>query len=81
MIEKIEVKSVKTRGNPFHVPAKQWAKWSPTAHEVFNAVYAAMVRQQDFFKHPQQERVSRGHWKTTCWNAAWTAADAVTDAI
>lgn len=76
-IEKVEVKGVaKSRSNLYHVPLKQWTKWGPAARQVFNEVYSSMVNNQWLFLHPKQEKASRSHWKTTAWNAAWTAASA-----
>lgn len=75
-IEKVEVKSVKSRANIYRVPDRQWRKWSALGRQVFNEVYSSMVKGQWIFLHPKQEKMSRSHWKTTAWNAAWTAADA-----
>jgi hypothetical protein len=80
MIERIEVKRTQSRGNLYHVPVKQWNKWSPAARQVFNDVHSSMSRNQHFFIHPKQEKASRSHWKTTAWNAAWTAASAADEA-
>jgi hypothetical protein len=76
-VERVEVKSTKSRRNVYHVPQKQWDKWSAAGRQVFNEVYSAMVGSQWVFLHPKQEKMSRSHWKTTAWNAAWTAASAV----
>lgn len=76
-IERFEVKDVtKSRSNVYGVPMKQWTKWGVLARQVFNEVYSSMVGNQWVFLHPRQEKMSRSHWKTTAWNAAWTAADA-----
>lgn len=64
--------------NKFKVPAKQWKKWDSTWQKtVFNEVNETMLRNQEMFLHPKAQVVSPAHWKTTCWNAAWTAADAM----
>ena len=77
MIEKVEVPFTKSRGNLYHVPVRQWSKWGPLARQVFNEVYSSMWKSQHLFLHPKAQAHSRSHWKTTCWNAAWTAAGAV----
>lgn len=61
--------------NRHKVPAKQWKRWSDHARHVFNAVFAGMA-DQPLFLHPKATPAKREHWKTTRWNAAWTAADA-----
>jgi hypothetical protein len=78
MVKQIEVKSMKSRSNLYHVPLRQWRKWDARTRQVFNEVYSAMVWQQEMFQHPKQEKLSRSHWKTVAWNAAWTAACAAT---
>jgi hypothetical protein len=76
-VEQVEIKDVReTRANVFHVPVKQWRKWGPLGKKVFNEVYSAMAGNQKLFLHPHAEKLSRRMWKTTCWNAAWIAADA-----
>lgn len=75
-IEQVEVKSMKSRQNLYHVPVKKWRKWTAQARQVFNEVYSAMTNQQWMFLHPGVEKVSKRMWKTTAWNAAWIAADA-----
>ena len=77
MVEKFEMTFVSSRANVFHVPVKQWTKWNEPAKRVFNDVYSSMKQNQSVFKHPKQEKSSREHWKTICWNAAWTAAESV----
>ncbi len=61
--------------NQYRVPKKQWRKWSKNAQGVFNLVYA-VSRYQEYFQHPDAEKVSQKHWNTTRWNFAWTAANA-----
>jgi hypothetical protein len=67
--------------NQFRVPQKQWRKWSVKARQVFNAVYDFMMENQWTMLHPKQEAPKPYHWKTTCWNAAWVAADAVDEKV
>ena len=62
--------------NVYHVPVKQWRKWHVRQRRVFNELYSSMVLNQHLYLHPKQEKLSKSHWKTTCWNAAWTAAGA-----
>lgn len=75
-IEKVEIKSTKSRSNIYRVPMRQWRKWGALGRQVFNEVYSAMAGNQRLFLHQKQEKASRSHWRTTAWNAAWTAADA-----
>jgi len=76
-VEQVEIKGImKSRQNLYRVPVKQWSKWGPVGRAVFNEVYSSMVGNQSLFLHPKQEKASRSHWKTTAWNAAWTAASA-----
>lgn len=64
--------------NKFRIPKKQWKKWDSTWQKtVFNEVYETMLRNQAMFLHPKTELISPARWKTTCWNAAWIAADAM----
>lgn len=67
--------------NVNRVPVKKWRQWSPMAKTVFNRVYDYAMGNQWSLLHPQQEKVPMKHWKTTAWNAAWIAADAVDDTI
>jgi hypothetical protein len=62
--------------NKFKVPPKQWRRWSALARTVFNRVYDAM-EDQSVYLHPKATPALERHWKTTRWNAAWVAADAV----
>ena len=79
MIERVEIKHTQSRGNLYHVPVRQWRKWSPAERQVFNEVYSSMTKNKDLFLHPKASAPSRAHWKTTAWNAAWTAASAAKD--
>jgi hypothetical protein len=67
--------------NTFKVPLKQWRKWTPAARKVFNETYDTMLNNQGLFQHPKTAAVPQVQWKTTAWNAAWTAADVVVDAV
>lgn len=62
--------------NRYKVPEGQWRKWSKQARAVFNEVYRNMRSSQWAFLHPDAELTKRTHWRTTAWNAAWTAASA-----
>lgn len=66
--------------NNHKVPLRHWRKWTPQARKVFNETYETMLENQELFLHPKQATVPQAQWKTTAWNAAWTAADAVVDA-
>ena len=63
--------------NLYHVPKKQWDKWSEHAQQVFNMIYPNMRNNQWVFVHPKGVKMESAHWKTVAWNAAWTAADVV----
>lgn len=62
--------------NKYRAPKRQWAKWSGAARFVFNEVYGVMAGSQLLFKHPDAAEEIPAQWRTTCWNAAWIAADA-----
>jgi hypothetical protein len=51
------------------------------ARKTFNQTYDIMFNDQKLFLHPKAPSQDEDHWKTTAWNAAWTAADAVQDAL
>jgi len=63
--------------NRYKVPKTQWSKWLPPSQDVFNVVYGVMIENQRIFQHPKAVPLDPEHWKTTAWNAAWIAADAV----
>lgn len=63
--------------NKYKVPAKQWRRWSKEARTLFNTHFYTLTHNQRLFLHPKQEPVPREFWKTTAWNSAWMAADAV----
>lgn len=66
--------------NTHKVPMRHWRKWTPQARKVFNETYDTMLNNQGLFQHPKTAAVPQAQWKTTAWNAAWTAADAVVGA-
>ena len=74
-------KMTQSAKNENRVPLKQWRRWSEKAREVFNRVYEFGTNNQWAMLHPKQTPPKPDHWKTTCWNAAWIAADAVDDSI
>lgn len=79
MYTEVQIKVDKrTAQNKHGVPLKQWRKWSALARKVFNDVFSTMAKNRTLFLHPAQLKagVAHKHWKTTAWNAAWTAADA-----
>ncbi len=78
MYEEVKIKIDKRDAmNRHRVPVKQWRKWSTAARKVFNELYSAMQQNKELFLHPHQEKLSNRMWKTTAWNAAWIAADAL----
>jgi hypothetical protein len=79
--ERVRVEFTQSRANVFKVPAKQWRQWSVPARQVFNEVYSSMSGSQWVFNHPEQPAMSKSHWKTVCWNSAWTASDALMHAL
>lgn len=68
--------------NSYKVPKKQWGKWNDVGRETFNGLYFIMSRNPGLFNHPKAklkpQDIPRAHWKVTCWNAAWLAADEAT---
>lgn len=74
--EEIVIKYTVSKANKFKVPAKQWKKWNDASKYVFNEVYSSMLNNGWVFMHPDCVVIPT-HWKTICWNAAWTAASAV----
>lgn len=78
MAEQVHIMHVENNSdNHFKVPQKQWKKWDATQRRVFNIVFSSMFHNQEFFKHPKQAPMTTEYWRTPCYNAAWTAADAV----
>ena len=67
--------------NTFKVSKEKWYEWSEKAHVVFNRTYEFMMDNQWAMLHPKQPVPKPAHYKTTAWNAAWIAADAVDNTI
>lgn len=61
--------------NRYKVPKKTWSRWSLAARSAFNAVFAPMINNRWVFQHPKAAPLPKEHWRTTAFNAAWTAAD------
>lgn len=77
-VVKLDVPKRAVIPNKFKVPAKQWKKWDSIWQKTtFNVVYETMLRNQEMFLHPKTDKIPPLQWKTVCWNAAWTAADAL----
>jgi len=70
-----------TGRNVHRVPKKQWTRWSKEARRVFNAVYFVCYQSPWLLQHPKAPKLKPAHAKTTAWNAAWLAADAVDDTV
>lgn len=68
------------QANHHNVPTKMWRRWSDVGQFVFNETFETMRSNANLFKHPKDpvQKPVEDHWTTTCWNAAWTAADAAT---
>lgn len=62
--------------NCYGVSKSQWKKWPDLAQRVFNETYGTMLEDPGLFAHPAAKKVPTEQWSTTCWNAAWVAADA-----
>lgn len=76
MVERIELNVARaSAANRYKVPGKQWRKWGDSQRKRFNEVYSAMVSNQEMFLHPKAAPTKSQFWRTTAWNAAWTAAD------
>lgn len=73
----VSVTSISTKANRFRVPMRVWRRWTGGARLIFNEVYSAMMQNREFFLHPKQPAPTREQWRTTAWNAAWTAAGAL----
>lgn len=67
--------------NAARVPLKQWRRWGSKARNAFNYLYFLMMKDPGMFKYPGAIKENPRHWKTTAWNVAWLAADAVEDAV
>ena len=78
MYEEVKLKVEKrTAVNRHLVPKRQWRKWSAAGRKVFNEVFSTMSQNQRTFLHPHHDKISWRLRKTTAWNAAWIAADAL----
>ncbi len=62
--------------NLHKVPQSQWRKWAPLERRLFNELFGAM-KDQALFRHPKAVKIPASQWKTSRWNAAWTAAEFV----
>jgi hypothetical protein len=67
--------------NKHGVAKRKWRNWPDICQRVFNETYKYMHDNQTHFLHPKSPRQFEPYWKTTCWNAAWTAADACQQAL
>ena len=67
--------------NTHKVPARQWKKWPDICQRVFNETFGTMTANKNLFFHPGQDEPRDEYFKTTAWNAAWTAADATLQAL
>lgn len=67
--------------NRHKVPASQWQRWPDVAQRVFNETYAVLKANKTLYMHPMAAVPVDEYWKTTVWNAAWTAADAVVNSL
>lgn len=76
-LEKVEVSLNVNARNVNKVQVRQWRKWSERARIVFNNVFENMTTNQWQFLHPKSKAAPGPLWRTTAWNAAWIAADAV----
>ncbi len=63
--------------NKHKVPLKQWRRWSLVAQGVFNDTFDAMRPLRPDFFHPTAQVQTVEQWRTTCFNAAWIAAESV----
>ena len=48
--------------------------WTPAQNELFQRVYSFMVKNPLAFVHPQAALIAPEFWETTCFNAAYSAA-------
>lgn len=67
--------------NTYKVVANKWRNWPDICQRVFNETYGVMFENPRLYAHPKAAQVPDSQWKTTCWNAAWTAADACQKAL
>lgn len=81
MAKRERIPATATSRNIYRVQPRQWRKWNAKARETFNWLFGLMTKQPELFAHPKAPKQRPEHRKTTAWNAAWLAADAVTDAM
>ena len=67
--------------NHYGVPSEQWHRWSRIQRKLFNCVYSQMVDNQAHYRERDRTATDAQDWETTCFNAAWTAADGLEDVI
>lgn len=49
--------------------------WTPAQAELFRRLYTFMSRNERAFVHPALSVIAPEHWETTCYNAAYAAAE------
>jgi len=62
--------------NRYDVAPDKWRNWSYICQRVFNETCTQMLENPSTYQHPDATAVVALHWDETCFNAAWTAADA-----
>ena len=67
--------------NTHKVSARKWRNWPDICQRVFNETFETMEQNQTLFLHPETPWQYGDKWRTTAWNAAWTAADACQHAL
>jgi hypothetical protein len=50
-------------------------EWDDEQRALFSRLYRHMEANPGAFQHPSARPVPTEHWLTTCWNAAWCAAN------
>ncbi len=78
---KAKLKKPLQQDNRHKVNAKKWRNWPDICQRVFNETYEYMHDNQTMFLHPKTPWLFEPQWNTTCWNAAWVAADACQHAL
>lgn len=61
--------------NEHKVARRTWAKWTEQQRRRFNQLFELMRDHQRFFVHTDAPLIPEKHWRVTCWNAAFMAAD------
>jgi len=69
------------QANIYGVGKRKWKNWPDICQRVFNETFGVMQENQYLFLHPKADKHSVDHWRTTAWNAAWTAADSCQQAL